>query len=145
MARVRVEAEARPTEDVEKVKRAILNVFAPDRLWVEDLGRGYRLVVAESYSLRGLLRLHERLRRERILDAARGYMLRGIDRGVLVFRLNKQAAYVGRVSLVDMDAEAALGPITFIVEHRDPRAVVDWLAPPTRMGRPLYENPMPED
>ncbi|KSW12481.1 hypothetical protein CF15_07100 [Pyrodictium occultum] len=143
--RVRVEAEARPTEDVEKVKRAILNVFTPDRMWVEDLGRGYRLVVAEAYSLRSLLRLHELLRRERILDAARSYMLHGIDQGVLVFKINKQAAYVGRLSLVDMDAEAAMGPITFIVEYRDPRAVVDWLAPPTRMGRPLYENPMPGD
>ncbi len=145
MARVRVEAEVRPTEDVERVKRAVLNVFVPDTIHVEDMGGGYYLVVAESYSLRGLVRLHEKLRVERILDAARGYMLRGIDRGVLVFKLNKQAAFVGRVSLIDMDAEAPMGPIVFTIEHRDPRAVVDWLAPPTRMGRPLYENPMPED
>lgn len=143
MARVRVEAEVRPTEDVERVKRAVLNVFRPDVLRVEDLGGGYRLVVAESFSLRGLLRLWEALRRERILDAARGYMLRGVEQGVLVFKLNKQAAYVGRVSLVDLDSEAPMGPIVFTVEHPDPRAVVDWLAPPTRMGRPLREPPMP--
>ncbi|BEP17795.1 RNA-binding domain-containing protein [Pyrofollis japonicus] len=145
MARVRVEAEVRPTEDVERVKKAILNVFMPDIIHVEDLGGGYQLVVAESYSLRGLVKLHEKLRMERILDAARSYMLRGIDRGLLVFKLNKQAAFVGRVSLVDLDAEAPLGPIVFTIEHSDPRAVVDWLAPPTKMGRPIYENPMPED
>ncbi|ABM80209.1 RNA-binding domain-containing protein [Hyperthermus butylicus] len=91
MAKVRVEAEARPTEDVEKVKQAILNVFIPDRIWVEDLGRGYRLVVAESYSLRSLVKLYEMLRQERILDAARSYMMRCVERGVLVFKLNKQA------------------------------------------------------
>jgi predicted RNA binding protein with dsRBD fold (UPF0201 family) len=145
LARVRVEAEVRPTEDVEKVKRAVLNVFRPDRVVVEDLGGGYRVVVAEAFSLRSLSRLWERLRQERILDAARGYMLRGIEGDVLVFKLNKQAAYVGRVSLVDMDAEAPMGPIVFTVEHPDPRAVVDWLAPPTRMGRPVRERPMPED
>ena len=145
MVRIRVEAEARPTEDVEKVKRAILNVFTPDSLEVMDLGNEYRLVVAEAYSLRGLMKLHERLRLERILDAARGYLLRGIDRGVLVFKLNKQAAYVGRISFIDMDAEAPLGPIVFTVETGDPRAVVEWLAPPTRMGRPIYERPMPRD
>jgi len=145
LARVRVEAEVRPTESVDKVKRAVLNVFTPDTIHVEDLGGGYRLVVAESYSLRGLVRLHEKLRRERILDAARGYMLRGIDGDTLVFKLNKQAAYVGRVSLVDIDSEAPMGPIVFTVEHSNPRAVVDWLAPPTRMGRPIREHPMPED
>lgn len=145
MARVRVEAEVRPTEDVERVKRAVLNVFRPDVVRVEELGGGYRVLVAESYSLRGLVRLWEKLRQERILDAARGYMLRGVEDGVLVFKLNKQAAYVGRVSLVDLDAEAPMGPIVFTVEHPDPRAVVDWLAPPTRMGRPVREHPMPEE
>ncbi len=145
MAKVRVEAEIRPTEDVERVKRAVLNLFRPDTIRVEDLGSGYKLLVAESYSLRGLLRLWEGLRRERILDAARGYMLRGISGDTLVFKLNKQAAYVGRVSLVDLDSEAPMGPIVFTVEHSDPRAVVDWLAPPTRMGRPIREYPMPQD
>lgn len=145
MTRVRVEAEVRPTEDVERVKRAVLNVFRPDVVRVEELGGGYRVLVAESYSLRGLVRLWEKLRQERILDAARGYMLRGVEDGVLVFKLNKQAAYVGRVSLVDLDAEAPMGPIVFTVEHPDPRAVVDWLAPPTRMGRPVREPPMPEE
>jgi predicted RNA binding protein with dsRBD fold (UPF0201 family) len=145
MVRVRVEAEVRPTEDVEKVKQAILNLFTPDRIWVEDLGRGYRLIVGEAYSLQSLRKLWELLRQERILDAARSYMLRGIDRGMLTFKVNKQAAYVGHLSMVDMDSEAPMGPITFIIEHRSPRDVVDWLAPPTRMGRPIYEKPMPED
>ena len=145
MARVRVEAEVRPTENVEKVKRAVLNIVNADHVEVVDLGGGYRMVVAEAYSLRGLARLHERLRQERILDAARGYMLRGIEGGVLVFKLNKQAAYVGRISFIDLDAEAPMGPIVVTVEDTDPRAVVDWLAPPTRMGRPIYERPMPRD
>lgn len=145
MARVRVEAEVRPTEDVEKVKRAVLNIIAADHVSVEDYGNGYMLVIAESYSLRGLARLHERLRAERILDAARSYMLRGIDRDTLVFKLNKQAAYVGRISFIDIDSEAPMGPIVVTIEHANPREVVDWLAPPTRMGRPLYEKPMPRD
>lgn len=145
MARVRVEAEIRPTEDPEKVKKAVLAVIRPDSLRVEDLGSGYRLLVAEAYSLQSLVRLHERLRAERILDAARSYMLRGIEDGVLTFKLNKQAAAVGRISLVDLDAEAPMGPIVVTVEHPRPREVVDWLAPPTRMGRPVREYPIPED
>ncbi len=144
MVRIRVEAEVRPTEDLEKVKRAVLNVFDPDDISVEDYG-GYRLLVATSTRFDSLLKLHELLRRERILDAARSYMLRGLSRGLLVFKLNKQAAYVGRVSFVDMDVEAPMGPITFIIETPKAREVVDWLAPPTRMGRPVVEYDMPRE
>lgn len=144
MVYVRVEAEVRPTEDIEKVKRAVLNVFEPDKLTVEDFG-DYKLVVAEAWSYHSLWKLHELLRRERILDAARSYMLRGIQGSTLTFKINKQVAYVGRLSFVDMDREAPLGPIVFTIEAKNPREVVDWLAPPTRMGKPVYEREMPKD
>lgn len=144
MPRIRVEAELRPTESEDKVKRSIMNVFSPDRIVVEEYG-DRKLVVAEAYSYSSLRRLHELLRRERILDAARSYMLRGSMEGVLVFKLNKQAAYMGRVSFVDMDTESPMGPITFIIETEKPREVVDWLAPPTRMGKPIYEKREPVD
>ena len=144
MVRVRVEAEVRPTESLEKVKRAVLNLFEPERMWVEEYG-DYRLLVAEASSYQSLQKLHELLRRERILDAARSHMLRGVQPGMLVFRVNKQAAYAGRLSFADMEGESPLGPITFIVESRRPMDVVNWLAPQTRMGRPVREYDMPED
>ena len=144
MPRIRVEAELRPTESEDKVKKSILNVFEPERLWVEDFG-DRRLVVAEAYSYQSLRKLHELLRRERILDAARSYLLRGMAEQVIVFKLNKQAALMGRISFVDMDTESPMGPITFIIETGRPREVVDWLAPPTRMGRPIYEKDRPSD
>ncbi len=144
MPRIRVEAEIRPTEDPEKVKRAVLNLFEPDRMWVEEYG-SYRLLVAESGSYQSLRKLHELLRRERILDAARAYMMRGLQPGMLVFKINKQAAYVGRLSFADSDREVPMGPITFIIETRRPMDVVNWLAPETRMGRPVREYEMPED
>ncbi len=144
MPRIRVEAELRPTESEERVKKSILNVFEPEDMRVEEYG-DRRLVVATSTTYRSLERLHDLLRRERILDAARGYMLRGVAEQTLVFKLNKQAAYMGRVSFVDADTESPMGPITFIVETGRPREVVEWLAPPTRMGRPVYEKERPRD
>jgi hypothetical protein len=145
MVLVRVEAEVRPTESVEKVKQAVLAFFEPDTIKVEDLGDEYKILYAESRSLQSLAKLHEKLRSERILDAARAYMVRGVSGAAVMFKLNKQAAYVGRISFVDADSEAPLGPITVVIEHRDPMAVVDWLAPPTKMGRPIYEKAMPTE
>ena len=144
MVRIRVEAEIRPTEDPEKVRRAVLNVFDPDTVRVERYG-SYSLLVAESGSYQSLRKLYELLRRERILDAARSYMLKGMQPGMIVFRVNKQAALVGRLSFADMDSEVPMGPITFIIETRRPMDVINWLAPETRMGRPIREYDMPSD
>ncbi len=138
-----MEAEVRLTEDLEKVKQAILNIIDPDVVRVEDLGQG-RILVAESNSLRALEKLHRLLRIERILDAARGAMKRGLSTGRLVFHLHKQAAYRGRLSFVSGDHESPLGAIRVIIEHENPREVLDWLAPPTSRGRPLFERSMPE-
>ncbi|MCE4603281.1 MAG: hypothetical protein F7B18_08875 [Desulfurococcales archaeon] len=145
MARVRVvvEAEIRPTEDPDKVLKAVESFFTPDTVRVEDLG-STRILVAEAGSLRSLEKLHWLLRAERILDAARGMLRRGIHGDRLVFHLHKQAAYVGRLSFVSGDHESPMGAIRITVEHPDPRQVVDWLAPPTVRGRPVFEKPMPE-
>ncbi len=144
MVKIRVEVEIRPTEDERKVKKAVLNVFEPEKINIINIGER-RLLVAEANSYYSLLKLHELLRRERILDAARSYMIKGMAPGLLVFKLNKQAAYMGHVSFVDYDSEAPLGPITFIIETSRVSELVDWLAPPTRMGRPVKEYDMPKE
>ena len=138
-----MEAEVRPTEDPEKVKQAILNIIDPDVVRVEDLGQS-RIMIAESNSLRALEKLHRLLRVERILDAARGAMKRGLSGNRLVFHLHKQAAYKGRLSFVSGDHESPLGSIRVVIEHSSPRDVLDWLAPPTVRGRPVFERGVPE-
>ncbi|RUM48109.1 MAG: hypothetical protein DSY37_00565 [Hyperthermus sp.] len=139
-----VEAEVRPTESVDKVKKAILNVFTPDSLEVVDAGGGYRRVIARASTLMSLVKLHDLLRRERILDAARSHLLRGVYAGTLVFKVNKQAAFMGRVSFIDADTESPMGPIVFTILAGNPKEIVDWLTPPTRAGTPLYEKPIPQ-
>jgi len=64
--------------------------------------------------------------------------------GSLVFMLHKQALAAGRVSLVDSPSESPLGAVVVRVEHPDPARVVDWLAPPTKDGRPIYVAGLPE-
>ena len=142
-ARVVVEAEVRPTESLDKVMRAIQNFFDPDEVRVEDVGGGVKVVVAVSYGLAGLTKLHRLLRQQRILDAARGALRKAAAQGRIVFYLHKQAALMGKLSFVGGDNESPMGAIRVTIEHPDPRAVIDWLAPPTAMGRPLWEKEMP--
>lgn len=143
MLLVRVEAEVRPTEDPEKVVRAVKNLLDIE-LKVVELPEGYKLVVGESSSIDSLRKLHTSLRQERILDAARSYMLRNRRGTSLELKLHKQAAYAGHISLVTYDEESPLGPIRVIIASDKINEIVDWLAPPTSQGRPIWEKPPPQ-
>lgn len=145
MVKIRVEVEVRPTEDLEKVRRALLNVFEPGKIEVIERDKGYKLLVGESNSYRSLLKIHELIRRERIMDAARSMLRKGVIGNMLIFKVNKQAAYQGRLSFVETDSESPMGAITFIIETDNPYEVIDWLAPKTSMGKPLWEREMPKD
>ena len=143
MAKVIVEVEVRPTEDREKVLRAVLNIIDPDEVRTERIGQG-EILILEAGSLASLTKLYHLLRQERILDAARGAMKKGVQGGRLVFYLHKQALTRGKLSFVSGDHESPMGAVRVTIEHRDPRAVIDWLAPPTVRGHPVFQKPMPE-
>jgi predicted RNA binding protein with dsRBD fold (UPF0201 family) len=140
MVRVRVvvEADIRPTEDEEKVKQALLKIIDPETVRIEG-ETGIRRIVMESSSLHSLERLRRLLRTERILDAARKMMRRGLEKDRVVFALHKQALTVGKLSFISGDNESPLGAVTVTIIHPEPKKVVDWLAPPTVRGRPIFE------
>ena len=113
----------RPSEDEQKVKRAMLNLF-PDLLLRRE---GARLVGTSG----SVAKFGDLLRRQRIRDAARGRLLHG-KRGesATVFFLNKQAAFMERVSF--SDREAPLGDIKVRLEDDRLERVIDMIAPDTR-------------
>ncbi len=142
--RIVVEADIRPTEDPEKVLKAISTFFEPDTINIVG-SKGTKRAIAVSYTLKSLQKLRYLLRAERILDAARKVMRKGLREDKLVFYIHKQAAYVGKVSFVSGDNESPLGAIVVTIEHPDPKRVIDWLAPPTVRGRPVFELDQPPE
>ncbi len=144
MVYIRVETEIRPTEDESKVVKAIKNVFMVKHVKIVDVGRGYKLAIAESNDISTLLRLYELLRVQRILDTARNYLMKGLRDNCITFKLNKQAAYSGVVSFVDDDSESQLGAIHVTIVSDKIDEIIDWLTPRTSRGRPLWERDVPE-
>ena len=136
--------EVRPTEDEEKVRRALSNVFIYDDLRVEE-SEGKKYLVALGLGFKSLIRVHNLIKEQGIEDSARSVLMKGMENNRVVFHLHKQAAYAGVLTFVTEENESPLGPITFIVETNDPRRLIDWLAPRTSKGRRLYEAPPPED
>lgn len=144
MVKIVVRTEVRPSESEEKVIKAIQTFFDYDELEKEKEGI-YEILIAKSNRLSSLLKLHRLLRNQRILDASRRYLLKGLVGDTITFLLNKQAAAVGVISFVDSDRESPLGPIVVEITSKNPRAIIDWITPRTARGVPLLENPMPED
>jgi len=123
--RVRVSVPVRPTEDVNKVRRALLNVFPDLRIDAsEDALRG----TTES-----LDRLRELIRKLRIRDTARRVLLRGREGDRTRFDLSKQAAFSGRVSFA---ADSPLGDIAVEIESNRLEDVIDFVAESTIERRP---------
>ncbi len=130
--RLRVEAEVRPTEAQEKVEAAIKKIFP-----TLELVRAGNSVVGESADIDSLSRLHQLLRQQAILDAARSAMFARRRGGSTQIMLNKQVAFAGKVNLTD--GESPLGPIIVTLEAPDIERLIDYLAPRTREGKPIRE------
>jgi predicted RNA binding protein with dsRBD fold (UPF0201 family) len=123
-----VETDISPTESREKVEQAVRNIFGDIDLHLKPLHKA-SLLVGEGKGKESLTRLCDILRREHIRSAARAVFLEGMDKKTIRFCLNKQVAYVGHISFSKERAESPLGPIKVKIECRDPRELVEWLAP----------------
>lgn len=123
MLGVLVRARCFPTEDRIKVSRAISNLFPDAVIEGEDP------ISAHSQSIEFFA---DTLRRQRIRDAARRMMRRGIDGDSTRFMLNKQVAFVGKISF--SEESHALGDLEVIITSDDIGALIDSIAPSTRTG-----------
>jgi hypothetical protein len=128
---VEIEAEAfiYPTEDPEKVEKAIKTVFPKCSMSLENPSEEVRILRAREYGKEALIPLQSLLRQDRIRDAARSVLMSGISDNMVTFHLNKQVAFVGHISFSMPNAESPLGPITVRIRCENPIGLVEWLAP----------------
>ncbi len=124
MTLITISCPVNPSEDPEKVRSAILNIF-PDAELEQD-ERGFKGTAP------GLDRFYNLIRKQLILDATRGVLMTAIRGNRTRMLLNKQVATVGKISFADRNP--VLGAIEVFVEDDDIEAYVDRLAPVTVDG-----------
>ncbi len=110
-----VETVCKPTEDKNKVEKAILNIFSDLRI---D-SKGDRVTGTSS----SLDRFKEILRESRIRDTASRILLRGREGNKTVFRINKQVAFVGKVCFTE--EKHPLGDITVTIEDENIDGIIE--------------------
>ena len=129
MVEVVVEVEVRPSEDIEKVKKALSTVVDMSDFTVEELVKGFRVLRVKCGRVECLEPLRNAIRIQQIEPATRSYLSRRREKGLLTILLHKQAAFAGKVSLLDSDRESPLGPIRITIYGTDEEIeeIVDYL------------------
>ncbi|MEL9908440.1 MAG: RNA-binding domain-containing protein [Desulfurococcus sp.] len=115
MVKIIVEAEVRPTEDAEKVKKAVKNIFAGDII-IQELGNKYRVVKGVSLTIESLKPLKNLAKTQQVEPALKNYLIKYRTTTSISLLLHKQAAYAGKLSLIDSEKESPLGPVKIIIE-----------------------------
>lgn len=153
MIHVKVSAAVYPTEDPEKVIKAISSIFNDIKLEKETIEvAGPETEASPSFSFSGeggidiLQTLHGLIRREEIIDSVRNKAFgKGLSSDGLSVRflLNKQAAFVGIPSVPAQ--EEPLGSIEVFIRadtQEEMERLFEWLLPLTEEGKPVTEVEM---
>ena len=153
MIHVKVSATVYPTEDLEKVIKAVSSLFTDIELEIEPVeATEPKTGVSPSFFLSGegridiLQTLHGLIRREEIIDSVRNKAFsKGLSSDGLsvCFLLNKQAAFVGIPSVPAQ--EEPLGSIEVVIRadsQAEMERLFEWLLPLTEEGKPIVDVEM---
>ncbi len=119
------EAEVRPTEDPERVAKALTNLFSGKQREKTEGERTY--IVLEGDDILSLEGFRMIIQRDRIRAAAGAVLRRSSNANSILVFLNKQVAYVSHVSFCEPEGESPLGPIRLLIETTDPTRVIHWI------------------
>ena len=125
MVNVRISCPVNPSESEQLVLDAVMRIF-PDASMSRTL-EGFEGTAPsiDNFS--------ETIRKQLILDAARAVIVNGIQGKETMFHLNKQAAFVGKVSFSPKGS--VLGTITVQLDDDDILEYIDIMFPNTVDGR----------
>jgi hypothetical protein len=131
---VAVQTALEPTEDERNVERALLKLFPSAHIERITRPNDSLALSTRGSGVEFLNNLRNLIRQQRIRSAARSILTRSLSGSTLQFYLNKQAAFMGRVSFCEAVGESPHGPISIQVECEDPQSVIDYLALPPNLA-----------
>lgn len=82
--------------------------------------------------------LHNLIRQDKVIDAVRKVLKRNRIGNITSIKLNREALYSRHINLFSDDSDI-LPPIELIIASDDIDKIIDWLAPPTKDGKPIFE------
>ena len=124
MPSIEISCPVYPSEDPEKVRTAVLKVF-PDAV-LEESEEGFK------GTSNNLDRFSKQIRKQKILDTTRSVLIHGKRGDRTRFFLNKQVAFVGKISFCE--ERTILGTIKVVIIDDDIDGLIDRVSPVTVDG-----------
>ena len=119
MISIKIKARIQPTEDPEKIIKAITNLFGNVQL---DHDLEENIVIGKLSKINQLNELRSRIAQDRIRTTLNKTLTRWTNENYLSFGLNRQAAYAGHVSL-NLTNEDPMGPIQVQIRGDVPKLI----------------------
>ncbi|TFG33419.1 hypothetical protein EU528_00290 [Candidatus Thorarchaeota archaeon] len=127
-----------PTEEVQRVEKAIENIWGPIPLSITKFDE-FTEIYSSNLSRNNFTILRQMVHDKRILDAVRVRLLKNLDEFTTFMYFDKQAAYAGKLRLLDnIHENPPLGSIEINLEFESEsqfEEFLDWFSPRTKDGR----------
>jgi len=117
---IQIFCEINPSEDPEKVKLAINNIFPDLPLEITDND-----ITGKSTNIQVLSQISKSIHENNIKKTYQRILKNNSNSDSSWFYLNKQAAFVNTVALCSEANESSLGPIKVILRSNDIEQVID--------------------
>ena len=111
---IQVFCEINPSEDIEKIKTAIFNLFPELKIKIKG-----NAISGNSNDLELLSKVFASIKNRKIKNVFLRILNLNIRDNSTWFYLNKQAAFVNVVALCNEADESALGPVKVVLESND--------------------------
>ncbi len=117
---IQVFCQINPSEDPEKVKLAVNNIFPDIKLETFDTE-----IIGKTNNFSSLSQISKSIHEKNIKNAYQRILKNNNDGESTWFYLNKQAAFVNTVALCSEANESSLGPIKVILRSNDIEHVIE--------------------
>ena len=111
-----------PSEDPEKIQKAILNIFPYSTIKTENVS-----ISAQSNDLKSLEKIFEAIHTKQTQKIYRRNLEKNLENDTTWFYLNKQAAFVEKIAICEKTDESPLGPIKVILTSSNIDRIIDWI------------------
>ena len=119
---IQIFSSVNPSEDPEKVKKAILNIFPNLSVEYEKFS-----IYSQSHNLQSLEKIYETIHSRQSQKIYRRTLEKNLKNDTTWFYLNKQAAFVEKIVICEESEESPLGPIKIILTSSNIDGIIDWM------------------
>jgi len=117
---IQIFCEINPSEDPEKVRTAVSNIFPEIELEVSDFD-----ISGQTSNIEILSQVTKSIHEKNTKNSYQRILRKNNDGDSTWFYLNKQAAFVNTVALCSEANESSLGPIKVILRSNDVEQLID--------------------